>query len=210
MGDKPERFELAPVADRAARYVVHDAGLPGHLVEDYTQDALLWCITHPGRVSRHTDPDKLGWEIVKHLLVRAREGNPAPAPAGAPQANHAHDKGGVYTGGRVRRVGRAWLDNWPGDGGDPSAGVVARDMVNELGSHDATLLGRYVVFGYTQEDLAGRYGVSRSTVHRRLVDACRKLLGVDVESCVVQDGDVCAVPGGGVGDDEGGGSAQGD
>jgi len=205
------RFELGPVAAEAARNVAGMTGAGRDAIPDLTQDALLWCFTHPGRVERCQDPNKLGWELVRALLAQGRERNPPEGNVNAPVKPAQGVGVRRYRAGVLHRVGGAWVRDWAGTDRDPAGHLVARDTVSELWQqgHSTDLLGNYLVFGFTEQELADAWGVSRSTVHRRLVETVRTLLrepaeGDEFAGGAVHDADVREVPGGEAGDDEGG------
>lgn len=207
-GENQKRFELHPVAAEAARNVAGMTGAGRDAIPDLTQDALLWCFTHPGRVERCKDPNKLGWELVRALLAQEREKNPAQGNVNAPGKPAQGYVGRRYRAGVLHRVGGAWVRGWAGTDKDPAGHLVMRDTV--AGLPDPDLLGNYLVFGFTEQELADAWGVSRSTVHRRLLGTVRALLrepeegGEDFAGGAVHDASVREVPGGEAGDDEGG------
>lgn len=212
-GENQKRFELHPVAAEAARNVAGMTGAGRDAIPDLTQDALLWCFTHPGRVERCKDPNKLGWELVRALLAQAREKNPSQGNVNAPGKPAQGHVGRRYRAGVLHRLGGAWVRDWAGTDRDPAGHLVARDTVNEL--PEPALLGNYLVFGFTEQELADAWGVSRSTVHRRLVETVRVLLREPAEEDgfaggAIHDASVREVPGGEAGDDEGGHPAHGD
>lgn len=207
MASDGERFELHPVAAEAARSVAGMTGAGRDAIPDLTQDALLWCITHPGRVERCQDPNKLGWELVRALLAQEREKNPTRGNVNAPVKPEQGVGVRRYRAGALHRVGGAWVRDWAGTDRDPAGHLVARDTVNEL--PEPALLGNYLVFGFTEQELADAWGVSRQTVHRRLVETVRTLLREPAEEDefaggALRDASVRAMPGGEAGDDEGG------
>jgi hypothetical protein len=204
-----EGFELGPVAAEAARNVAGMTGAGRDAIPDLTQDALLWCFTHPGRVERCQDPNKLGWELVRALLAQEREKHPPVGNVNAPGKPAQGHVGRRYRAGVLHRLGGAWVRDWAGTDRDPAGHLVARDTV--AGLPDPALLGNYLVFGFTEDELAQAWGVSRSTVHRRLVGAVRALLrepeeegGDGFAGGAIHDASVCEVPGGEAGDDESG------
>lgn len=208
-------FELEPIARRAARNV---AGMTGHPVDvqEWTQDALLWCITHPERVQRCTDTDALGWELVGHLLRRvdvekAAQGTthdePTPAPTGG--------RGG---GGILRRLPAVWLHDWTPPSSDPPGmprspvdvhssmnptvdRLALAQAVTGLPARHRVALGLRVVAGFTVAEVGERLGVSRQRAHQVLVEAATAVLvfvegrSIELAGDGVEDHEVHEVPG---------------
>lgn len=188
---------LYDIARHAARDLVYGGDLPGHLLEDVEQEALLWTIENPNEVADCQFED--GGYNVDRLIGRIRRGlrglleaerdaaygGPRPFvsryeretveavlpyvldPHSAPPHEEAAE--GSYVGA-ARAVDTTKFNRWTVMRADVHEGLRRLD-----GPDKNLLVARYVA-GMTFTALASSRGVGKATAHRRVAQALDALM----------------------------------
>lgn len=178
---------LASVAGRAAkrRYPTCD-------IEDLQQEALMWCITHPGKLKTYLeDDDKRRGERMLTASMR----NQAKKWAREERAAHFGydlDDEAFYSKRMLKGDGnkpgllhfvfdnRNWPKPPPSDGasrgkGDPAEGngwltmmVDVHKAIESLSEDDRSIVTEHFLFGLSYEQLGQRMGCAKATVAKRM------------------------------------------
>ena len=188
---------LYDIARLAARELVYGGDLPGSILEDVEQEAILWVIENPGQVKDCLFPD--GAYNTPRLIGRIRRGlrpvldaerdavygGPRPFvsrydrdtveavlphildPNSAPPHEDAPE--GAYSS-IAKSIDVSKFNRWTVMRADVA------DALKALGEPDRNLLVAHYVAGKTWESVALKVGVPKTTVYRRAQGALDDML----------------------------------